>query len=249
MGYDTTTIVTIMLVFTLAGMIKGVVGLGLPPVVLGLLTTVIGIHSAMSMVALPAFLTNIYQAVTGKHARSLSREHWLFFMSATVSVGVGCWLALMVDTAYMSFCLGVLLSLYAVTGLFNVRLSVRAKWQNAFGLAMGTCNGIFTGLTGSSAVPGVFYLQSAGLPKEKLVQAMGILFTFSSAGLMLGLFLQNILTFAASGLSLLALLPAFIGMAMGGRIRQRLSVIVFQRIFFSSLLLLGVYIIISQLKL
>ncbi|GAB6261248.1 sulfite exporter TauE/SafE family protein [Photobacterium sp. 53610] len=247
MEYDVTTIVIIMLVFAFAGMIKGVVGLGLPPVVLGLLTTVIGIHSAMSMVALPAFLTNIYQAVTGPHARSLSREHWLFFLSATVSVGAGCWLALMIDTGYMSLCLGILLSLYAVTGLLNFRLSVRPQWQTAFGVAMGTCNGIFTGLTGSSAVPGVFYLQSAGLPKEKLVQAMGILFTFSSAGLMLGLWVQNILTLSASGLSLVALLPAFAGMAIGAKVRQRLSVPVFQRLFFMSLFVLGGYIILNHL--
>ncbi|WP_234498073.1 sulfite exporter TauE/SafE family protein [Vibrio maritimus] len=248
MGYSIEIIFFIMLVFAVAGVIKGVVGLGLPPVVLGLLTTVVGIHPAMSLVALPAFITNAYQAMAGHYARTLFQEHWAFFFSATLSIGAGCWLTLKVEPSYISLILGVLLSLHAIAGLSNFRVIIPPQWKKAFGVAMGTCNGIFTGLTGSSAVPGVFYLQSSELPKEQLVQAMGILFTFSSAGLALGLFFQNLLTLSSSALSIVALLPAIAGMFIGGRIRKRLSVVMFQRLFFISLFMLGGYIAIIPLS-
>lgn len=246
MEYDVSKVVLIMLVFLIAGTIKGVVGLGLPPVVLGLLTAVIGIHPAMAMVALPAFFTNFYQAASGNNAKILGKEHWVFFLSATLSVGVGCLIALSVNHQDIAIMLGLLLTAYAVSGLSNVRFVIQQRWQSTCGAVMGTCNGIFTGLTGSSAVPGVFYLQSSGLSKEQLIQAMGILFTFSSASLSVGLYLQNQLTFSSSVISLVALIPAVFGMCIGALIRKRLSVKVFQTTFYISLLILGLFIVLKN---
>ncbi|UTV30663.1 sulfite exporter TauE/SafE family protein [Photobacterium atrarenae] len=247
MEYDFATAALIMAVFLLAGLVKGVVGLGLPPVVLGVLTALIGIHQAMVLVALPAFLTNIVQAVSGREGRQLCRNHWQFFLAATLAIAAGLTLALMVDRHLMALVLGGLLTIYALTGLLKFQLSVQPQWEPGYGVAMGTLNGVFTGLTGSSAVPGVFYLQSIGLSRDQLIQAMGILFTLSSVGLSLGLIWQGLLTVSAGGLSVAALVPAFAGMAIGGMIRKRISVVLFQRIFFCALLLLGTYIIFMNL--
>ncbi len=236
-----------MLVFIFAGTIKGVVGLGLPPVVLGILTALTGIHSAMAMVALPALITNFYQAVSGSHGKLLWQDHWHFFLAATMSIALGCWLALQVNPANMSLVLGLLLFSYAVLGLTKITLSIDKRWEPTAGFTLGIANGVFTGLTGSSAVPGVFYLQSVGLPKDKLIQAMGILFTCSSLGLSIGLFWMNILTISTGVISLIALIPAIIGMIIGGKIRSLISVQLFQRIFFFSLLLLGGYIVATHL--
>jgi len=246
MEYDASTFVLIMLVFLIAGTIKGVVGLGLPPVVLGLLTAMIGIYPAMVMVAMPAFVTNFYQAASGNNARFLGREHWGFFLCATLFVGVGCWMALLVNHQSMAFMLGILLTIYGVAGLYNFRFVIQQRWQSVFGVVMGMCNGIFTGLTGSSAVPGVFYLQSSGLSKEQLIQAMGILFTFSSASLSVALYLQNQLTVFSGAISLVALIPAVFGMYIGALIRKRLSVKAFQTTFYISLLVLGLFIVVKN---
>ena len=249
MDYSIHTNIVIMLVFFVAGTIKGVVGLGLPPIVLGLLTAIVGIHPAMAMVALPAFITNFYQAISGNNAKVLSKQHWIFFLSATLFVGVGCWIALLINHQSMSVLLGMLLTIYAIAGLANFQFEIQQRWQGFFGAMMGSCNGVFTGLTGSSAVPGVFYLQSSGLSKEQLVQAMGILFTFSSAGLSIGLYLQDKLTITSGALSLVALIPAVSGMYIGAKVRKRLSIQVFQKVFFLSLLLLGLFIVFKNIVL
>ncbi|MFV0573969.1 MAG: sulfite exporter TauE/SafE family protein [Vibrio sp.] len=249
MDYNFSTNMLIMVIFLIAGTIKGVVGLGLPPVVLGLLTASVGIHSAMVMVALPAFITNLYQAMTGNNAKIIIKEHWFFFLSATLFVGVGCCAALLIDHQSMSVLLGISLIIYTVAGISNFRFNIQQRWQKFFGVIMGILNGIFTGLTGSSAVPGVFYLQSSGLPKEQLVQAMGILFTFSSAGLSIGLYVQSKLTVTWGALSLMALVPAILGMYIGSKIRQGLSIKTFQKVFFLSLLTLGIFIVANNVSL
>ncbi|KZN57261.1 hypothetical protein N474_08660 [Pseudoalteromonas luteoviolacea CPMOR-2] len=246
MEYTNVTTAIILGVFGFAGLIKGVVGLGLPPIVLGLLTAIIGIHPAMALVALPAFITNIVQAISGQYWHTLWLTQRLFFFFATISVALGCLLTQFVDQTHMSLLLGVLLVCYGSLGIMQFKPRISAPWQPRAGVLLGVCNGVFTGLTGSSAVPGVFYLQAIGLPKEKLIQAMGILFTCSSLGLSIGLIWQGILTPSTSALSVAALLPATLCMFVGAKLRKRISVAVFQRIFYSALTLLGAYVIVKN---
>jgi len=48
-------------------------------------------------------------------------------------------------------------------------------------------------------------------------------------------------------LSTVAIIPALIGMVVGQKVRQRLSETAFRKVFFISLLLLGVYIVLRSI--
>jgi uncharacterized membrane protein YfcA len=100
-------------------------------------------------------------------------------------------------------------------------------------------------MTGSFVVPGVLFLQAIGLSRDRLIQAMGMLFTASTLALAVALQGNDLLTIELGILSTVGLPPAIAGMLIGQRIRQRLSEQLFRRIFFVSLLMLGVYIIAS----
>ena len=59
---DTVVLILVFSTFLLAGMIKGVIGLGLPTVSLAILTVVIGLPQAMALLLVPSLLTNVWQA-------------------------------------------------------------------------------------------------------------------------------------------------------------------------------------------
>jgi uncharacterized membrane protein YfcA len=98
-------------------------------------------------------------------------------------------------------------------------------------------------MTGSFVVPGVMYLQGLGLSRDQLVQAMGITFTASTLALGLALRGNALLSLEQVQMSAAALPPALLGMALGQRIRKNLPETIFRRIFFTALLVLGLYII------
>ena len=54
--------------FIVDGGVKGVIGLGLPTVSLGLLTATLDLPTAMSLLIAPSLVTNLYQATAGGHA-------------------------------------------------------------------------------------------------------------------------------------------------------------------------------------
>jgi len=229
--------------FLIAGTVKGVIGLGLPTVSLGLMTIVLDLPSAMALLLVPSLVTNLWQAAVGGNGKVLLSRLWPFLALAAVTVWLGALALTRVDLRLLAALLGGLLIAYAVSNLAGLRLAITARQAVWAGPLMGTVNGILTGMTGSFVVPGVMYLQAIGLKRDQLIQAMGMLFAASTLALAVALKGNNLLSAELGGLSLAALLPAAMGMVFGQRIRRRLSEKRFRRVFFIALVLLGATII------
>ena len=231
-------------VFVLAGTVKGVIGLGLPTVSLGLLVLITDLPGAMALMLVPSFVTNVWQGCVGGNLVDLLRRLWPFLLPATVLVGLGGLAIKTADLSLLAALLGALLVAYAVIGLAGFRLAIAADKEAWAGPLFGGVNGVLTGLTGSFVVPGVMYLQAIGLPRDQLVQAMGITFTLATAALAVSLGGHGLLSRDLGLASFAGVMPALIGMVIGQRVRSSLSETVFRRVFFWALLVLGFYIVI-----
>ena len=243
---DATTIL-VMVTFLLAGLVKGVIGLGLPTVSLALLTVAIDLPTAMALLLLPSFVTNLWQALTGGNTRLVLQRLWPFLLPATLTVWIGAGALTRVDPALLSAFLGVLLVIYAGANLGGLRIAISPQREVWVGPLIGLVNGVLTGMTGSFVVPGMMFLQAIGLTREVLIQAMGMLFALSTLALAIALQRNALLTTEHWVLSATALLPAILGMVLGRRIRQAIPEQLFRKMFFIALLFLGTYIIFNAL--
>lgn len=241
--FDTITIAAVAGTFLIAGAVKGVIGLGLPTISLALLTAAFDLTTAMALLLVPSFATNLWQAAVGGNFAAILSRIWPFLLMATGTIWLGAIVLTHVDLSILSALLGALLVAYSVLSLAGFRLAISARHETWAAPLMAAANGILTGMTGSFVVPGVLYLQSIGLPRDMLIQAMGVLFTASTLALGLALGSNNLLTVDLGTLSAAALVPAAIGMVFGQKIRQTLSETLFRRVFFTALLVLGAYII------
>jgi len=240
---EVTLLAAIAGTFLLAGAIKGVIGLGLPSVSLGLLTAAIDLPTAMALLLVPSFVTNFWQAIVGGNGKVILARIWPFLLTATVTVWLGGLALTTVNPSVLSGLLGVLLFAYGALNLVGVRVALRPRQEFWSGPVFGAANGILTGMTGSFVVPGVMFLQAIGLPRDLLIQAMGMLFTTSTVALALALQSNNLLSPKLGMLSAVAVIPAIAGMFLGQMIRQHLSEAIFRRVFFTALLVLGAYIV------
>ncbi|WP_289036068.1 sulfite exporter TauE/SafE family protein [uncultured Roseibium sp.] len=231
-------------VFILAGLVKGVIGLGLPTVALSLMTVVTDLPTAMALMLVPTFATNVLQALTGGHALEVLRRIWLFLLLATGMVWLGGLVLEGADLTLMSAMLGVVLVAYALLGFSGYQMKTPARREQAFGIVFGAVNGVLTGMVGSYAVPGVMYLQSLGFNRNQFVQAMGMLFLGSTIALALTLSGNNLMTSDMGLTSLWATAPAFLGFFAGQAIRKRLSESLFRKLFYAGLLILGLFIVV-----
>lgn len=245
---DPTNMTLILITFFLAGMVKGVIGLGLPTVSLGILTASLDLPTAMALLLVPSFMTNLWQAGTGGHGIEILRRIWPFLIMATSSVWIGSLIFVRVDLVLLSALLGLLIIAYAVISFAGLRACLTPRQEKRVGPLLGALNGILTGMTGAFVFPGVLYLQAIGLKRDQLIQAMGILFALSTVALAITLKNNEFLTLKLGLLSFTGLIPALVGMLLGQVIRKKLSEKLFRKIFFTSLFLLGTYIIFNAIN-
>jgi uncharacterized membrane protein YfcA len=233
--------------FVLAGLLKGMIGMGLPTVAMGLLALVLPPAEAAALLVVPSLVTNVWQLLTGPSFAALAHRLWLMMAGVIVGTVAGAGILAGDHAGLAGIGLGVALMLYAVVGLAGVRIAVPKRHEPWLGPAVGLTTGLVTGATGVFVIPAVPYLQAIGLERDELIQALGLSFTVSTIALALGLLRVDAWHAGSLWLSLLALVPALLGMQAGQMLRQRIAAPTFRRVFFAGLLVLGVYLVVERL--
>ncbi len=69
--------ISFLLIFIAAGLVKGVTGMGLPTVAMGLLGLLMPPQAAAALLVLPSLLTNLWQLLAGPALAQIVRRLWL----------------------------------------------------------------------------------------------------------------------------------------------------------------------------
>jgi uncharacterized membrane protein YfcA len=236
---------TLMLVaaaFLLAGSVKGVIGLGLPTIGMGLLALAIPPAQAAAVLIVPSIVTNIVQAA-GPGLCSLLVRLWPLLIGVVAGTLAGAGWLDGEGAKTGRLVLGIALIAYAAIGLARWRMVVPPTREKVIGLIVGVFTGLITAATGVFVIPAVPYMQGLGLAKDELVQALGIAFLVSTLALAFNVALivtpgpQLVI---ASGVALVA---ALVGLEIGRRVRGRLDPEAFRRWFFVGLGAIGFWLI------
>jgi uncharacterized membrane protein YfcA len=233
--------------FLLAGFVKGVIGLGLPTVSMGLLAVTMPPAHALAIVIVPAIVTNIWQTFVGPYLRDIVRRLWPL-MAGTV---IGIWLNAGMLTGpyarYGTIVLGVLLVIYAIVGLSTFSLKVARRNEKWIGGIVGVTTGMISAATGVQVIPSMPFMQAIGMEKDELVQALGVFFTVATVALAFNLTSAGLLSAATALPGAVAMAGAFIGMFIGQAVRSRMQPEVFRRWFLIAMIWLGIYLVVSSI--
>ena len=235
-------LILIAATFLLAGFVKGVIGLGLPTVSMGLLAVSMPPSRALAIVIVPAIVTNVWQTFVGPYLGDIIRRLWPLM----VGTALGIWLNADMLTGpyarYGTIILGLLLVIYAVIGLRKFTFSVARSNEKWIGGIVGLITGLVSAATGVQVLPSMPYLQAIGMEKDELVQALGVFFTVATLALAFNLTSAGLRTAATALPGVVALAASFAGMFIGQAIRSRLHPEAFRRWFLVAMIFLGLYI-------
>ncbi|MCF6321483.1 MAG: sulfite exporter TauE/SafE family protein [Rhizobiaceae bacterium] len=245
--FEPTLLAYVSVVFLVAGITKGIVGGGLPVMSIGLLTVVLSLPEAIALVMLPATITNFWQASTGGYFKMLVWRLWPYILTSILAVILGTMLLIIANPLLLTILLGLLMAVHSLMGIAGIEFKVSHNWEKTSGPAFGFITGLFAGMTGSPAYPGLYYLSGLGFDRNQLVQAMGICFSVVTLSVAISMQSNNLLSFNQIILSLIAVVPAISGMVIGSRIRQNLSENNFKKLFYLTLLFMGIYLVARSL--
>lgn len=226
--------------FLLAGFVKGVIGLGLPTVAIGMLGLLMTPAQAAAILIIPSLVTNVWQATVGGDLRALARRLWPMLIGICVGTWIGAALLPGGGGAEATVWLGVALAIYAALGLFKVHFSVPPRAEVWLGMVIGTANGAISVATGIFAL-GAPYVQALSMERDRMVQALGLSFSVSTVALAVALAHGGEVKTSLIWPSLAALGAALSGMVLGQLVRGRIRAETFRLCFFVGLLLLGAH--------
>jgi hypothetical protein len=227
--------------FLLAGFVKGVIGLGLPTVSMGLLAVTMQPSHALAIVIVPAVVTNIWQTFVGPYLRDIIRRLWPLMLGTVVGIWLNAGMLTGPYARYGTVVLGVLLVVYAIIGLSKLSFKVAPSNEKWVGGIVGLITGVASAATGVQVIPSMPFMQAIGMEKDELVQALGVFFTVATVSLAFNLTSTGLLTAATAVPGAIAMAAAFTGMFVGQAVRSRLKPEAFRRWFLIAMIFLGIY--------
>ncbi|MBH8354155.1 sulfite exporter TauE/SafE family protein [Klebsiella pneumoniae] len=129
-------IVALTGIFTLAGTVKGAIGLGLPTVSMGLLSLMMPPGQAAALLLLPSLITNLWQLLCGPRLGALCRRLWPMMLCVTLGTLLSAGTLTAIDGRLAPLALGICLTGYALLGFtrFDWRGFAAAEaWVGALG--------------------------------------------------------------------------------------------------------------------
>jgi uncharacterized membrane protein YfcA len=191
-------LILIAAAFLLAGFVKGVIGLGLPTVSMGLLAITMQPSHALAIVIVPAVVTNIWQTFVGPYLRDIIRRLWPLMVGTVVGIWLNAGMLTGPYARYGSVVLGVLLVIYAIVGLSKFSFHVAPRNEKWIGGIVGLLTGVASAATGVQVIPSMPFMQAIGMEKDELVQALGVFFTVATVSLAFNLTSAGLLTAATA---------------------------------------------------
>ena len=229
-------------VFLLAGFIKGVIGLGLPTVSVSLLAVAMPPGKALAIVIVPAIVTNIWQTFVGPYLRDIVKRLWPLMIGTAAGIWLNAGAMTGPNARYGTIVLGILLMIYAVTGLTKFNFEVPPRNEKWLGGIVGLVTGVISASSGVQVIPSVPYMQAIGMEKDELVQALGVFFTVATLSLSINLTASGLMTGATALPGAIAMACSFAGMYIGQVLRTRMPADAFRYWFLVAMIFLGLYI-------
>lgn len=207
----------------LAGLLKGIIGVGMPVVALPLLSLFIDIKSAAMLLSMPLIFSNVPQALEGGQTGRCLMQLMPVILGTIPGLFLGVRVLLVVDASVAKIIAGLVLMGIGGVTLLAPKLQLQSRFVLPTGITFGFFGGILGGI---AAMPGplVFiFLLAKGL-RGKAFTKEASLYLVVSAGL-----LATLLTASRQFnwldvlVSTAATLPVVLGIYVGQHMRDKIA--------------------------
>lgn len=217
-------------VAVLAGIVKGVVGFGMPMILISGLTAFLSPELALAGLIVPTVVTNGMQALRqgiGAAWGSVKRFR-LFLAAGFFTMITSAQLVRVLPPDVFLLVIGVPVAGFALIQLFGVVLHL-PKPTTRLELGIGAFAGAIGGLSGMWGPPTVLYLTALGTEKTEQMRVQGVIYGLGAVALLGAHMGSGVFNAQTAPFSALLVVPAILGMWIGGRIQDRIDQKTFKR--------------------
>ncbi len=223
-----------------AGFVKGVVGFALPLVLISGLTLYLPAEIALAGLLLPTLVTNLAQAIRRGFGglRESVRRFRTFLIVGGIALVAAAQAVRIVPEPLLLCAIGIPAILFAVLQLsgWQFRLKANNPWVEA---GFGAVAGLMSGFAGVWGPPTVMYLTALGTLKDEQMRIQGVIYGTGAVALVSAHLASGVLNATTIPFSAALVLPALVGMWVGGIVIDRIDQTMFRRATLIVLLIAG----------
>lgn len=210
------------------GLVKGVVSLGLPIVALPLMMTVVDVPVAVGMLIVPVLLSNVIQAAQGEGTMALTKRFAPLLAALTVGTLIGTALFAALDRNTLLLTIGPISILFATASLLQPDLKITPAAERWLAVPVGLLSGIVGGMSTLFGPLLSIYVVGLHLPRDTFVKVLGMLYVLAAAVMLVGAVSQRTVGPLLLAMSVIGIVPVYLGMMIGQHIRSRIDQKVFR---------------------
>ena len=223
-----------------SGFIKGVVGFGMPLVMISGLTLFIAPEFALAGLILPTLMSNVMQSTrygSGAVWQSV-KEFRVFLLCGGVTLVIAAQFVLVVADEVLKLMIGVLMVCFSALQLskYTFQITKRSLRTDA---AVGGVTGVIGGMSGMWGAPTVAYLTALNTEKSEQMRLQGVIYGLGAVALLGAHIGSGVLRAETWPFSAMLIPPAILGMWLGGKVVDGIDQQMFRRATLIVLLVAG----------
>lgn len=223
-----------------AGVIKGVVGFGMPMIIVSTTAGFLTPELAIAALLLPTLASNGYLAFRWgwTAAWQVVKDFRVFLTLGGILIVAIAQTINDIPEATFFFVLGLFVIGFSTMQLIGWLPSI-AKRTIKSDVIVAVIAGVTGGLSGIWGPPTVAYLTAVNTSKDEQIRIQGVIYGLGTLALFLAHLKSGLMTGAGFSFSVAMIVPALVGSVLGLKIHDRINQVVFKRLTLIILCLAG----------
>lgn len=228
-----------VIIYFLAGVVKGTLGIGFPTSAIALFSLFVDARSAVAYVVIPMCVTNIWQIYRNGHLLEVCERYWRLIVAMIVAMAIMSVISAELPIQFLTAILALGITLFAVMGLWKTVPVLPEQFDKPAQLFTGLFAGIMGGLAGVWAPMLITYLSSRRVSPDEFIQAAGVFLLVGSLVLFFGFTHTGVINASNAPFSTFLILPALLGFSIGEQLRAGLDRVTFEKYVLVFFLIIG----------
>lgn len=183
-----------LLGLVIAGVVKGITGIGYATCAMPLLALAVGVEKALALVVVPGLLSNAAVLTTKRSLMPTLRRFGWLYIGILPGIAVGTLLLTATDKQVAAQGLALMTLAYVAFVVVKPSFSLQARFERPLAAPAGFVNGVLTGLTGSQILPLVPFILALRLEAEEQALAINTAVMIASIALGFALLAAGLMT-------------------------------------------------------
>jgi uncharacterized membrane protein YfcA len=214
----------------LAGTVKGMVGFAMPMIILSGLGIFLPPELALAGLIIPTLVSNGIQALRQgpKAAVESVRRFGVFLGIGLVFLLGSAQLVRVLPVSTMLLIIGIPVAGFAAVQLVGLQWTLKGPSRRVEAV-LGAFTGFVGGLSGIWGPPTVLYLTALNTPKAEHLRVQGVIYGLGAVALLVAHIGSGVMRPETAPFSFALVVPALLGMWLGGKVQDRIDQVTFRR--------------------